>query len=54
MERSWAPLSFFLVFLFVLSGLWLKLLCSCPCLLDAIVELHAMDTKRFDDFLIGK
>ena len=22
-----------------------KLLCSCPCLLDAIVELHPMDEK---------
>ena len=24
------------------------------CLLDAIVDLHAMDEKIFDDFLIGK
>jgi hypothetical protein len=27
---------------------------SCLCLLDAIVELHAMDGKRFNDSLIGK
>ena len=29
-----------------------KLLCYCLCLLDAIVELHVMDEKMFNDFLI--
>ena len=42
---SWAPLSF---------ALWIvaKLLYSCLCLLDVIVELHAMDEKMFNDFLL--
>ena len=31
----------------------LKLLCSCPCLIDAFVKLHAMDEKISNDFLIG-
>ena len=47
MKLSWAPLSF---------ALWIvvKLLCSCHCFLHAIVELHAMDEKMFNNFLIGK
>ena len=47
MERSWAPLSF---------ALWIviELLGSCLCLLDAIIELHAMDETMFIDFPIGK
>jgi hypothetical protein len=31
-----------------------KLLCSCLCLFDVIVDLHAMDEKAFNDFLIRK
>lgn len=31
-----------------------KLLCSCLCVFDVVVELHAMDEKMFNDFLIGK
>jgi hypothetical protein len=47
LECSWVPLSF---------SLWIvdKLLCSCLCLLDAIIDLHAMDEKIFNDFFIGK
>ena len=44
---SWnAPLSF---------ALWIvaKLLCSCLLLFDAIIDLHAMDKKLFNDFLVG-
>ena len=46
MECSWALLSFVL---------WIvaKLMCSCLCLFDAIVELHTMNVKEFNDFLIG-
>ena len=46
LERSTTPLSFVL---------WIvaKLSCSCLCLFDAIVELHAMNDKMFNDFLIG-
>ena len=42
---SLAPLSFVL---------WtvIKLLCSCLCLLDAIIELHAMDEKCSKTFLL--
>ena len=36
------------------STSWLKLLCFCLCLLDAIVELHAMDEKMLYGFLVGK
>ena len=38
-EGSWAPLSFVL---------WIvvKFLCSCLCLLDAIVQIHAIDKKN--------
>ena len=32
--------------------IFLKLLCFCLCLLDAIVDLHAMNEKMFNDFLI--
>ena len=32
----------------------IKLLWRCLCLFDAIVDLHAMDEKMFNDFLIGK
>ena len=38
-------------------SLWIvgKLLCSCLCLFDAIIELHTMDERNdFNDFLIGK
>ena len=47
LECSWAPLS---------SSLWTrtKLLCSYLCMFDAIVELHAMNEKMFNDFFIGK
>ena len=31
-----------------------KLLGSCLCLFDAINELHAMDGKMFNDFLIRR
>ena len=31
-----------------------NLLCSCLCLCDIIVGLHAMDEKMFNDILIGK
>ena len=31
-----------------------KALCFCLCLLDAIIELHAMDEKMFNDFLMVK
>ena len=31
-----------------------KSLCFCLCLLDAIVELHAMDEKMLHGFLVGK
>ena len=31
-----------------------KLLCICLCLVDAIVELHAMDEKLFNDFFHWK
>ena len=31
-----------------------KLMWFCLCLFDAIVELHAMVEKMFNDFLIGK
>ena len=31
-----------------------ELLCYFLCLVDAIGELHAMDEKMFDDFLIGR
>ena len=36
--------------------LWIvvELLCSCLCLFDVIVELHVMNRKTFNDFLIGK
>ena len=46
-EGSWAPFSF---------SLWIvaKLSSSCLCLLDAIVELHAINEKMFNDFLIEK
>ena len=30
-----------------------KLLCSCLCLFDAIVDLHAKHEKMFNDYLIG-
>ena len=30
-----------------------KLICSCLCLLDAIVDLHTMDERIFNAFLIG-
>ena len=30
-----------------------KLLCSCLCLFDAIVELHAIDEKMFMIFSLG-
>ena len=37
-------------------SLWIEveLLCYFLCLVDAIGELHAMDEKMFDDFLIGR
>ena len=47
MEHSWAPLSFVLQVV-------AKLLCSRLYLLDAIIELHAMVEKTFNDFLIEK
>jgi hypothetical protein len=31
-----------------------KLLCSCLCSFDTIVEFHAMDEEMFNDFLIGE
>ena len=31
-----------------------NLLCSSLCLLHAILELHVMDEKMVNDFLIGK
>ena len=31
-----------------------KLLCSCLCFYDAVVELQTMNGKIFNDFLIGK
>ena len=36
-------------------SLWIvaKLLCSCLSVLDANIELHAMDEKMFNDFLLG-
>ena len=43
MECSWATLSFSLQIV-------AKLLYSCLCLIDAIIELHAMDEKMFNDF----
>ena len=35
--------------------LWIvaKLLCSCLCLFDASIELHYMNEKTFNDFLLG-
>ena len=46
-EHSWASFSF---------SMWImpRLLCSCPCLLDVIFELHVMNETMFNDFLIGK
>jgi hypothetical protein len=38
----------------LLFGLWLGYDCSCLCLFDANVEVHAMDEKTFNDFLIEK
>ena len=38
----------------LLFRLWLTYCALCPCLLDAIVELHAMDEKTLNDFLIWK
>jgi hypothetical protein len=37
-------------------SLWMvaNIVCSCLCLFDAIIELHAMDEETFNDFLIGK
>ena len=32
----------------------IKLVCSNLCLFSAIVELHAMAEKLFNDYLIGK
>ena len=46
LEYSWAPLGFAL-------HIVKKLLCFWLCLYDAIVELHAMDEKMFNDFIIG-
>ena len=37
----------------LLSRLWNMSLCSCLCLVYAIVKLHAMDENMFIDFLIG-
>jgi hypothetical protein len=47
LEHSWAPLSL---------RIWImaKLLCYCLCLLDVIVELHAMGENLFNVCLIGK
>jgi hypothetical protein len=47
LECSWDPLSFAL-------HIVAKLLCFCLYLFDAIVELHAMNEKLFNDFLIEK
>ena len=47
LEHSWAPLGFAL-------HIVAKLLCFCLCFLDAIVELHAMDEKIFNNPLIEK
>ena len=47
MERSWAPLSFFLL------GCGKVIVLFCLCLLDVIVELRAMDEKMFNEFIIG-
>jgi hypothetical protein len=46
---SWSTHGLSWVFL---SRLRLSLLRSCLCLFDAIVGLHAMDEKMFNDFLI--
>ena len=35
---------------FFLSTLWLTLLCSCLCLFDTIIELHAMVKKNLMTF----
>ena len=44
---SWAPLSFPLQIV-------AKLICSCHCLFDVIVEVHAMHERVFNDFLVVK
>ena len=38
---------------FLKFSIWIvaSLLCSCLCLFDTIVELHAMDEEKFIDFL---
>ena len=43
----WVPLRF---------AFWTvaKLMCSCLCLFDAIIELHVMDESIFNEFLIRK
>ena len=47
LECSWTPLSFDLQIV-------VQLLCSCLYLIDAIIELHATNEKKFNEFLIGK
>ena len=42
-----APLSFSL-------HIVAKLLCSCLCLFEVIVKLHAMDIRMLNDFFIRK
>ena len=42
LEFSWGPLSFALQIV-------VKLICVCLCLVDAIVELHAMVEKTFNN-----
>ena len=38
----------------MLFGIVANLLSSCLCFFDAIIELHALDEKALNDFLIGK
>ena len=38
----------------LLPGLWLSFMRYCLCVFDAIIELHIMDEKMFNDFLIGR
>ena len=46
LKDSWAPLNYNV-------QIAAKVFFSCLCLLDLIVELHAMNENMFDDFLIG-
>ena len=50
----WAPLWAHRIPLSFSLRIVTNLSCFCLCLLDAIVELHAMYEKMFIDFLFGK